>query len=455
METGIEANDLAIVELSEEIAGMKGNGTGGSPDWNAAVNENGHILNRTHWSEEVTLSPITFDNDLTNREFLRPCWANDSTDYFVKISSDKIDPNLFVGKILTETYPDGSSYDIELEFPDEEDQIIIDNENAMYRFYYNELLVVHGQVNYDGGTYTEGIYLYGYENDFYVSAISDVLVHVENIHKIDRKYLPIEHLKNHYLSIGQPQYIGEYQQEIARENISAVSYNEIKSIVTGDFSNDYATFKKIFDDQITELNSALLFKFPKNYVLFENNQKLTKVNLPHIEEIKAGIFSGCSNLQEIKLPNVKTIGSRAFAGTGLISVELPCLQTVDYEAFSGCSQLTHVNMPSVVSIEAQAFRGCNNLSTIDLTSIKTIKHSIIENCNGTSLIIIIRNANEVCTLEMYLGGNVETIYIYVPRNLLEDYKKASGWSQYAESFRALEDYTVDGTITGKLDESKI
>ena len=48
-----------------------------------------------------------------------------------------------------------------------------------------------------------------------------------------------------------------------------------------------------------------------------------------------------------------------------------------------------------------------------------------------------------------------TGYIYVPRALVDSYKAASNWSTYANQFRALEDYTVDGTTTGALDESKI
>jgi hypothetical protein len=52
-------------------------------------------------------------------------------------------------------------------------------------------------------------------------------------------------------------------------------------------------------------------------------------------------------------------------------------------------------------------------------------------------------------------------YFYVPRALLsdddatKDYRRATNWSTYASQFRALEDYTVDGTITGALDPTKI
>jgi hypothetical protein len=48
-----------------------------------------------------------------------------------------------------------------------------------------------------------------------------------------------------------------------------------------------------------------------------------------------------------------------------------------------------------------------------------------------------------------------TGYIYVPSALVDSYKAASNWKTYANQFRALEDYTVDGTITGALDPTKI
>ena len=48
-----------------------------------------------------------------------------------------------------------------------------------------------------------------------------------------------------------------------------------------------------------------------------------------------------------------------------------------------------------------------------------------------------------------------TGYVYVPQALLASYQAATNWSTYAAQFRALEDYTVDGTTTGALDPAKI
>jgi hypothetical protein len=57
--------------------------------------------------------------------------------------------------------------------------------------------------------------------------------------------------------------------------------------------------------------------------------------------------------------------------------------------------------------------------------------------------------------ETYNPNGLKDGYIYVPRALVDTYKVATNWVTYADQFRALEDYTVDGTITGELDESKI
>jgi hypothetical protein len=45
------------------------------------------------------------------------------------------------------------------------------------------------------------------------------------------------------------------------------------------------------------------------------------------------------------------------------------------------------------------------------------------------------------------------VYIYVPSNLVSNY--SNQWKDTGAQFRALEDYTVDGTITGELDPAKI
>jgi hypothetical protein len=74
--------------------------------------------------------------------------------------------------------------------------------------------------------------------------------------------------------------------------------------------------------------------------------------------------------------------------------------------------------------------------------------------------LILRNTTQIVTLNKTNAFADTPIasgtgYIYVPSALVDSYKAATNWSSYANQFRALEDYTVDGTTTGELDSTKI
>ena len=111
--------------------------------------------------------------------------------------------------------------------------------------------------------------------------------------------------------------------------------------------------------------------------------------------------------------------------------------TIGQYAFSYCTSLTSVDFPVVTSIAEYAFDRCSALTTL-----------------------ILRNTAQVATLGKTTAFNNTPIkngtgYIYVPSALVDSYKAATNWSTYANQFRALEDYTVDGTTTGELDPNKI
>lgn len=55
----------------------------------------------------------------------------------------------------------------------------------------------------------------------------------------------------------------------------------------------------------------------------------------------------------------------------------------------------------------------------------------------------------------YNPNALKDCYIYVQSELVSSYQTASNWSTHSTQFRALEDYTVDGTIDGELDPIKV
>jgi hypothetical protein len=142
----------------------------------------------------------------------------------------------------------------------------------------------------------------------------------------------------------------------------------------------------------------------------------------------------------------------------LASVIFPSATSVGDSAFSKCSILSSVELPSATSIGGYAFNNCYVLATLDLPVVASIGSRAFYSSKLSTLVL--RKSDAICTLasdSAFYSTPVRTGtgYIYVPSALIETYKTASNWSAYAAKFRALEDYTVDGTITGDLDPNKI
>lgn len=133
------------------------------------------------------------------------------------------------------------------------------------------------------------------------------------------------------------------------------------------------------------------------------------------------------------------------------------ITSVEKNAFVECSELVSVVLPSVVSIDNGVFRSCTKLTSLDLLSVAKIGDAAINGCSSLQALIV--RSDAVCSISYNNFSNPGLLqaggYIYVPRELMESYKTASNWNLASGRFRALEDYTVDGTITGELDETKI
>lgn len=165
-------------------------------------------------------------------------------------------------------------------------------------------------------------------------------------------------------------------------------------------------------------------------------------------------------ITKINNSNIKKLGKLAFGQcVELVSVELTKVTVGDSNAFSRCTKLTQVKLPSATYIGWGMCEYCEALQFVDLSANVTIEEYCFDSCSALKAVIL-RNVNNVCTLKgvsSFRNSGIATGigYIYVPSALVDSYKAATNWSTYAAQFRALEDYTVDGTITGELDESKI
>jgi hypothetical protein len=154
--------------------------------------------------------------------------------------------------------------------------------------------------------------------------------------------------------------------------------------------------------------------------------------------------------------SVKYIGTMAFAYCSqLMSVDCPAATSINTDAFSECSGLISANFRAVTKISMRGFVGCSSLKTADFHSYVFIDTSAFARCTNLEALIL-RNTEKVSDLSASTSLSTSAIasgtgYIYVPAALVDSYKAATNWSAFANKFRAIEDWTIDGTVTGELD----
>ena len=259
---------------------------------------------------------------------------------------------------------------------------------------------------------------------------------------------------------------------------------------SGGGSGGGGDLKALVERTITEIEDNVITNIGVS--AFQACTALISVNLPNVSTAGTNAFADCSSLADVYFPKLTVFGGGCFARctslteisdaqfpeliaipdlgfngcSGLLEVNLSKVQRVyQYHAFGGCSKLQKVVLRSCTNLGTSAFAWCRALSHVDLSAPGqiTIDNSAFSACVLKSFIIrssVIANltAGGAFTESGLEYGNG---YIYVPRALLsdddatKDYRRATNWSGFAARFRALEDYTVDGTVTGELDESKI
>lgn len=196
---------------------------------------------------------------------------------------------------------------------------------------------------------------------------------------------------------------------------------------------------------------------------FYNQTSLTSVSFPSVTSIGIQCFAECSSLQEAAIPLASKINTNAFLNCkSLEKAYFPLAETIDGYVFRNCYALHEVYLPLVTALMDCVFdmpNSTNNaLTKLDFPKATSIRSYAFRKCAALTAIAL--RSSSVATLSnanAFTGTPVAsgTGFVYVPAALVDSYKAAANWSTYVAQFRALEDYTVDGTTTGELDESKI
>ena len=180
------------------------------------------------------------------------------------------------------------------------------------------------------------------------------------------------------------------------------------------------------------------------YGSFYGCSKLTKVLMPKVTSIDGYAFYKCTSLTHIDAPLIKSAGSYAFSYTKLPNIYFPLLETISTYTFSEITIPFTVYLPSLKTAGNSSFRNSKGLISADLPVCAKVDNLCFYYANGLKTLIL-RKSDAICTLQntnAFTGTEIAkgTGYIYVPKNLLEQYAQATNWSTFATQFRAIEDY---------------
>lgn len=218
------------------------------------------------------------------------------------------------------------------------------------------------------------------------------------------------------------------------------------------------------DDQLDALIAGTITSLTSNapkvagYLCYYADA-LVSVSMPEATEIGEYAFYTCGSLDSVDFQKATKVGTRAFYGSKkLVSANFPSATSVGNSAFESCTKLADVQMPMCGSVGNSALSG-TAVRVLDFNELTLIDAYAFAACQSLTALIVrssksrptLSNTNAFYNTPIASG----TGYIYVPAAMIDTYKTASNWSAFSAQFRALEDYTVDGTVTGALDESKI
>ena len=203
---------------------------------------------------------------------------------------------------------------------------------------------------------------------------------------------------------------------------------------------------------------------------------ISSIDLPSgLETLFGGSFYGCYSLSSIDLPtSLRHIGSSAFSYcTALNSIFLASGIEIEDHVFSGCSSLLSVVLPEdLTAIPAYCFSGCERLTTIIWpNSLASIGEGAFFRCMFENNDFSLQLPSTVTTIEnrafdhlrhlvlpstspiTISANSFESNYtiLYVPANMVEMYKLRTTWTNYADRIMPLGDFPLEWNMGEAID----
>jgi hypothetical protein len=113
--------------------------------------------------------------------------------------------------------------------------------------------------------------------------------------------------------------------------------------------------------------------------------------------------------------------------------------TIGGYGMQSCGALKSIVLPKVQYLDTAALYGCWNLLTIDLPTCTSISSTAIVHCGVLNKLIL--RSPTLCTLGGGALNNTPYVkgqgFIYVPDNLVDEYKVATNWSAYVDQIKPI------------------
>lgn len=206
-------------------------------------------------------------------------------------------------------------------------------------------------------------------------------------------------------------------------------------INTIDILGDDAVIDSIIDRSITEFKDNVITKVGDT--TFRGCASLEVLDLPNVTSLGAEAFEDCASLKMLYFPNV--------VGT-IASMNQAIGNCGGGDGYGNNPSNTYLKLPCVTRIDYYGFRRFSPRVAEFSSAVNFANSAFGYGCCGY---LILRNETMSVAQGTPFTGGIRN-YIYVPRSLIDSYKTATNWSNYADQFRAIEDVTVDGTASGEL-----
>lgn len=167
-------------------------------------------------------------------------------------------------------------------------------------------------------------------------------------------------------------------KEVKNINLSKIvgtavaTYQGVTSLTLEDGNTTY----------VTDENGVIYDKDKTQLVYYPVSLTATAYSAPStVTAVGDYAFFGNAVLTSVELPNVTSVGMRAFSDcTALATVTGSKLEGLGSYAFYNCSLLTSVNLGSVTTIGNYAFTNCALLASVDLRNVETLGTYVFQKC---------------------------------------------------------------------------